>query len=66
MPILKITRSEAIKLIYDRVNSYQIEKMSDQRLADFLTEIGYGIDQKVPCYGWEFEIEKKNENRKNT
>ena len=59
MSILKIRREEAIKLIHDRTNRYQLEKMSDQRLADFLTEIGYGIDPQVPCYGWEFEIKKK-------
>jgi len=59
MPILKIRRDEAIKLIHDRTNPYQLEKMSDQRLSEFLTEIGYGIDLNVPCYGWEFEIRKK-------
>ena len=65
MPILKIRRDEAIKLVHDRTNAYQLEKMSDQRLIDFLTEIGYGIDPNVPCYGWEFKMEK-NENKKTT
>lgn len=59
MPILKISRNEAIKLIHDRTNPYQLEKMSDHRLAEFLTEMGYGVDTQVPYYGWEFQIKKK-------
>ena len=59
MKKVKIRRDEAIKLIYDRTNSYQLDKMSDERLSAFLMEIGFGIDPEVPYYGWEFEIWKK-------
>jgi len=63
MPIIEITRTEAMKLIHDRTNRYQIDQMSDERLGHFITEIGYGIDETVPHYGCEFKI-KENERTK--
>jgi hypothetical protein len=65
MSILRIRRDEAIKLIHDRTNAYQLDKMSDDQLTEFISKIGYGIDVNVPYYGWKFKI-KEDEIRKKT
>ena len=65
MPIVKIRRDEAIKLIHDRTNGYQLEHMSDEELGIFLSTMGSKNNIQGLLYGLEFKI-VKNENKKTT
>jgi hypothetical protein len=62
---VNITRSEAYKLIHDRLNAYRLNKMSNEELIDIIESIGIGNNINLPYYGTEFTI-KENEHKKET
>lgn len=51
----EITRSEAIKLIMDRVYN-----STDDQLEETLTDLGFGDDTKLPHIGYNFKIVTDN------
>jgi len=62
MPKIQIRRDEAIKLIHDRTNGYQIEHMSDEELGIFTSSMGEKNNIQGLLYGYEFEIIKNDSN----
>jgi hypothetical protein len=59
MPILKIRRDEAIKLIHDRTNGYQIEHMSNEELGIFVSSMGEKNNIQGLLYGCDIKIKEK-------
>ena len=57
---VNISREEAYKIIYDRLNCYRLNKMSDEELIDMIESIGIGNNINLPYYGTEFAIKEHN------
>lgn len=59
---MDITREEAIRLIMNRALS--AHSLTDHELADMLEFMGYGDNQELPYYGYNFYVtDGKTENK---
>lgn len=51
---IKITRNEARKLIIEKLVS--LDNLTNQELESILYQLGYGDDNNLPYYGYNFDV----------